>query len=57
MRTATTDVRSALQQCYRQSSYTPTGQIDTVADANGNLTKHVYDPLDRRAHTYYPSKK
>ena len=45
-----------LQQCYREIDYTLTGQIDALADANNNLTKFTYDALDRRTHTYYPSK-
>ncbi|PQA89599.1 hypothetical protein CW354_01660 [Marinicaulis flavus] len=45
-----------LQQCYRLTAYTPTGETDTVTDANGNVTKYDYDALDRRTHTYFPSK-
>ncbi|KCZ52371.1 hypothetical protein HY29_18010 [Hyphomonas beringensis] len=50
------DPVSYLQQCYRLMTYTPTGQIKTVADALGNLTTYDYDALDRQTHIYFPSK-
>ncbi|MEM9013513.1 MAG: RHS repeat-associated core domain-containing protein [Pseudomonadota bacterium] len=56
MRTAYDPAANYLQQCYRLASYTATGQLDTVTDANGNVTKYDYDALDRLTHTYFPSK-
>ncbi len=30
------------------ATYTPTGNVATTTDANGNVTRFAYDPLDRR---------
>ena len=56
MRADTVSDPSELQQCYRLATYTPTGQAETLTDANGNVTKYAYDALDRLTHTYFPSK-
>ena len=56
MRADTASDPTKLQQCYRLASYTPTGQTETVTDANGNVTKYTYDALDRLTHTYFPHK-
>lgn len=47
---------NSLQQCYQSYTYTPNGQIDTVTDAGGNVTKYEYDGHDRLFRTYFPSK-
>jgi|GEM_PF-697100 len=50
------DPQTYLQQCYQEYEYTPTGQIETVTDAGGNLTKYTYDALDRLVRINFPSK-
>ncbi|KCZ52147.1 hypothetical protein HY29_18270 [Hyphomonas beringensis] len=52
---ASYDPSSYLQQCYKFISYTPTGKIDAITDAGGNVTTHAYDALDRLTHTHFPS--
>ena len=56
MRIDTAADHTKLQQCDRFVTYTATGQLETVTDANGNTTKFAYDALDRLTHTYFPSK-
>jgi len=55
MRAAYDPATDYLQQCYRLVSYTPTGQIDTLTDAGGNITNYDYDSHARLTHTYFPS--
>ncbi len=47
--------RSPISQIYQEYTYTANGLIDTVADANGNLTTYNYDGFDRLSHLYLPS--
>nr|WP_158217344.1 RHS repeat-associated core domain-containing protein [Microbulbifer agarilyticus] len=47
---------TSLQQDYATYSYTVSGQIESVTDANGNLAEYVYDGHDRRLRWYFPSK-
>ena len=47
---------TALQQNYASYTYTTSGQISTVVDANGNKTTYQYDGHDRQSHWYFPSK-
>lgn len=56
MRASTASNPSVLQQCYSSYAYTDNGQIETVTDANGNLTAYAYDGHDRLAQTCFPSK-
>jgi len=56
MRSDTAADPTKLQQCYQEYSYTPNGQILTVADANGNKTTYEYDGYDRLYRTWFPSK-
>jgi YD repeat-containing protein len=37
------------------TTYTPNGKVQTLADANGNLTTYSYDALDRPVKTQFPS--
>ena len=46
-----------LQQCYQQYTYTPNGQVETVTDAGGNVTKYSYDGFDCLAETHFPDKE
>jgi RHS repeat-associated protein len=59
-----TEVRglgTAQQQTYATYSYInpatslPATKLQTEADANGNLTTYLYDPLDRLSTTEYPT--
>jgi RHS repeat-associated protein len=43
------------QVCYSHTTYTPTGQIDTIMDAGGNVTKYAYDAHDRLTQVNFPS--
>ena len=43
------------QVCYSHTDYTPTGQIDTIMDAGGNVTKYSYDAHDRLTQVNFPS--
>ena len=47
---------TALAQDYATYTYTGNGQVQTVKDANGNLTTYEYDGFDRLARTIFPSK-
>ena len=47
---------TALAQDYATYTYTGNGQVQTVKDANGNLTTYEYDGFDRIARTIFPSK-
>ena len=46
-----------LQQCYQRYAYTVNGQIETVMDAGGNVTRYAYDGFDRLSATYFPDKE
>ena len=48
-------VGTSVAQTYAAYEYTPNGNIDTLADAKGNLTVYDYDAFDRRIRTYYPT--
>ncbi|WP_417452152.1 RHS repeat domain-containing protein, partial [Kordiimonas sp.] len=41
---------------YQEYGYTPNGQVDWVADANGNKTQYQYDGFDRLERTYFPDE-
>ncbi len=56
MRSDTEADPTKLQQCYQEYSYTANGQVETVKDANGNLTTYEYDGHDRLYRMYFPSK-
>ncbi|WP_162010961.1 RHS repeat-associated core domain-containing protein [Oceanicaulis sp. HTCC2633] len=43
------------QVCYSHTTYTSTGQIDTIMDAGGNVTKYAYDAHDRLTQVNFPS--
>ena len=45
-----------LEQDYQTYTYTDNGQIETVRDANGNLTTYGYDGFDRLKRTSFPDK-
>lgn len=45
-----------LEQVYKRFTYNAPGQINTVSDAKGNLTKYTYDGFSRLKKTYFPSK-
>lgn len=47
---------TALQQDYATYTYTTSGQIESVTDANGNRAEYVYDGHDRRLRWNFPSK-
>ena len=47
----------SLQQCYQRYTYTSSGLIETVMDANGNLTTYEYDGFDRLYRTYFPDRE
>jgi RHS repeat-associated protein len=47
----------SLQQISGAFTYTSNGQIQTVADAKGNLTTYEYDGLDRATKTRFPDKQ
>lgn len=49
-------VGTGLFQATKTMAYTNDGQIDTITDANGNLTKYAYDSFGRLTHTYFPHK-
>ncbi|MES2161415.1 MAG: RHS repeat-associated core domain-containing protein [Pseudomonadota bacterium] len=49
-------VGSALAQTYASYTYSVTGQVATLADANGNLTTYTYDGHDRKFKTQFPDK-
>lgn len=44
-----------LAQVYAARTWTPNGQLATVADANNNLSSLVYDGFDRLYRLYMPS--
>lgn len=44
------------QETYETDAYTPNGLVNTIKDADGNLTTLSYDGLDRLAQTQFPSK-
>jgi YD repeat-containing protein len=48
--------QSTMMPAIVYATYTPTpnGQIDTVTDANGNITNLDYDGFDRLARTFFP---
>ena len=50
-----TGVGTALQRAEATATYTPNAQVQTLADAKGNLTTYAYDGHDRLRQTYYPS--
>jgi len=43
-----------LQQAYATNTYSPNGQVLTVTDARGYITKNVYDGYDRAIKLLYP---
>jgi RHS repeat-associated protein len=45
---------SPLQQAYATNTYSPSGQVLTVTDARGYITKNVYDGYDRAIKLLYP---
>ncbi len=45
---------STLQQDYQTYQYTDNGQVQSVKDANGNLTTYEYDGFDRLIKTRFP---
>jgi RHS repeat-associated protein len=45
---------SPLQQAYATNTYSPNGQVLTVTDARGYITKSVYDGYDRAIKLLYP---
>ncbi|MEO0851911.1 MAG: hypothetical protein AAFY15_00185, partial [Cyanobacteria bacterium J06648_11] len=45
---------SSIQQDYQTYTYTPNGQIETITDANGNLTLHESDTFDRLERIVFP---
>lgn len=45
---------SPLQQAYATNTYSPNGQLLTVTDARGYVTKNVYDGHDRAIKLLYP---
>lgn len=47
-------VGTALEQVYSTATYTPNGQIETVTDARGNISKTIYDGFDRVSKMLYP---
>ena len=47
-------VGTARFQATKTLTYTSAGQLDTITDANGNLTKYAYDTFGRLTHTYFP---
>jgi RHS repeat-associated protein len=55
--TITSAYGTSLQQISGTFTYTPNGQIQTVADAKGNLTTYEYDGQDRPTKTRFPDKQ
>ena len=49
-------VTTTLVQDVQTLTYDSVGRLDTVKDANGNLTKFSYDGFNRRVRTNYPHK-
>lgn len=49
-------VGTSLEQAYATYSYTATGKLKYVIDANGNRAQMVYDGFDRLSRWYFPSK-
>ncbi len=49
-------VGTTLSQNSSSMTYTTRGELDTVTDAEGNLTKYTYDAMGRLLNTYFPSK-
>ena len=49
-------VGTAIEQDYATYTYTDNGKVETVADANGQLTTYEYDGFDRLTRTIFPSK-
>jgi RHS repeat-associated protein len=49
-------VGSVVAQDYARYTYTPNGQIASIADAKNNLTTNVYDGHERKLKTMYPDK-
>lgn len=47
---------ATLQTAYATYAYNPNGTVQTVLDANNNLTTYVYDGFDRLHQTQFPSK-
>jgi len=45
---------TALMQIYATRTWTPNGQLDTVMDANNNLSNLDYDDFDRLRRLYFP---
>jgi len=48
-------VGTAVEQLYATYTYTENGKKASEADANGNVTRLVYDGFDRLQYMYYPS--
>ena len=46
---------ATIQQCYTQYTYTDSGQVESVTDANYNVTQYFYDEFDRLFVTAFPS--
>jgi RHS repeat-associated protein len=51
----TTGYATATPRDEATTTYTPNGKVQTLADANGNLTTYSYDALDRPVKTQFPS--
>ena len=49
-------VGTGLYHAAKTMTYTSDGQLDTITDANGNLTKYTYDTFGRPLRTYFPDK-
>lgn len=47
---------TSLQQAYATYTYSTSGKVKSVTDANGNRTEYEYDSHDRRSRWYLPSK-
>jgi RHS repeat-associated protein len=47
--------RSSIAAQTVRLTYTPNGKLQTLMDANGNLTTYIYDGMDRLYQTRYPS--
>ncbi len=47
-------VAGTLQECYRQQSFLPDGEVWHVRDANNNLTVYAYDNFIRQNTTTFP---
>ncbi len=46
---------TGIQITYATRTWTANGQLDTVEDANGNLSAMIYDGFDRLSRLYFPN--